>query len=106
MEASKPLLELQPELLSRAPEEPEPFRFRDRNAKARGYLDDMTQYCRENVDKYLAAVGKPESSLRRAATPFIDESRAVPDMLMLEGVIEGTQRPLPSDDKHLNVSAA
>ena len=46
VEALKPMLKLQPELLSRNKEEPEPCRFRDRNAKARAYLCGMTQYCR------------------------------------------------------------
>ena len=124
VEALKPMLELQPELLSRDSEEPESYQFRDPRATARGYIYDMTQYCRENVEKYLKAVGKTESSLRRAATPFIDESRAVPDMQRPEPEHEGTpteagrkpwlgvgatqppQANAGGDDKQLNVTAA
>ena len=87
VQALKPILELQPELLSRDQDAPSEYRFRDPTVKARGYLYDMTQYCRENVGKYLSAVGKQETSLKRAGTPFIDESRVVPDM----------QRPDPED---------
>ena len=40
----------------------------------------MTQYCRDNVEKSLKAVNRPASSLKRVATPFIDESRIPSDI--------------------------
>ena len=54
----KPILELQPELLDRDDEEPRAYKFRDPNAKARGYIYDMSQYCRENVEKILQSSGQ------------------------------------------------
>ena len=59
-----------------------PYKYRDAKALARGYMYDMTQYCRDNVEKYLKALQLPVSSLRRAPTPFIDESRLLPDMCL------------------------
>ena len=109
VEAMKPMLELQPELLKRDGEEPLPFKFRDRSARARGYIYDMSQYCRENVEKYCKAVGKPESSLRRAGTPFVDESRVIPDMQQPDlggGESRDPAKGAASDDKQLNVTAA
>ena len=61
-----------------------PYKYRDAKALARGYMYDMTQYCRDNVDKYLKALQLPVSSLRRAPTPFIDESRLPPAMTVPE----------------------
>ena len=48
------------------------YTFRDPKAVARGYMYDMTQYCKDNVEKYLRALNLPASSLRRVGTPFID----------------------------------
>ena len=52
-----------------------PYVYRDAKATAHGYMYDMTQYCRDNVDKYLKALNLPVTALRRVATPFIDEQR-------------------------------
>ena len=75
---------MQPELVKRKTDsEPEtqlPYKFRDPRARAHGYMYNMTQYCRDNVEQYLKAVGKPATSLRRVATPFIDESRGPSDI--------------------------
>ena len=53
------------------------YKFRDASVTARRYLYDMTQYCKDNVEKYLKALQLPESSLRRVATPFIESRVAV-----------------------------
>ena len=75
---------MQPELLKRKsgdePETQTPYKFRDARARANGYMYNMTQYCRDNVEKYLKAVNRPASALKRVATPFIDESRIPSDI--------------------------
>jgi hypothetical protein len=49
--------------------------FENPNHEVRGYSYDMTQYLEKAVDKFLALVGAERNALRKAETPFLDESK-------------------------------
>ena len=49
--------------------------FEDPNHVVRGYSYDMSQYLEKAVDKLCALTGTQKQALRKAETPFIDESK-------------------------------
>jgi len=63
----------------------------DPSHPVRGYSYDMCQYLDSAVDKYCALAGVKKEALRRAGTPFIDESKDPQGCLATDEALEENQ---------------
>jgi hypothetical protein len=65
--------------------------FEDPNHEVRGYSYDRTQYLEKAVDKFLALTGAERKALRKAETPFIDESKDLQGCIPMDSTLRENQ---------------